>query len=236
MNKLSVLLVASAIALTGCTQAAEPAPTPGTPTASAGASVEPTVPAASPGQEVDAAALTGAIGKAQREARTATASFEIVGSDGAKQGSGTAGLDFADGEPKLHVRSSGSGGIEVIIDGATAAVKAGDLTGGRWLRGPLAALPDAVGEVQATYDFAALAPRVTKAAFVGAQDVGGVATRHYTLTGPNGLTQDVWIDDADRPVRSERAQGERVNATFGQYGEPVQIPTPEPSSVVEVTP
>lgn len=235
-------LAAVAVLAVGCTAPSGTTPAPDSPAAGTPSAAAPTasptaagtVASVAPGQEVDAHALLAAVAKAQRDAKTSTASFEVTKADKSVVASGTAALDFGGETTRMYAKGTQQGGVEVMIDGATAYVKAGELTQGKWLKGSLSSVPEAVRDVQQSYDAAALQGGVDKAVLRGEETVEGVRARHYTLTG-SGRTQELWVGPDYRPVRSQWPESEGTfTTTFSGYGRPVTIPTPPASEVVQL--
>ncbi len=182
--------LAAAVLASGCTAA--PSTTTAPTTAGATASMAPASagPAdARPGADVDATALLDQVGTAAAAMKSTHLELKTTGAmSGQSFSMNMSGdLDLSDpAQPRSSMTMSGLLEMSMVVDAGVYYLKLPALGDG-WYKATKAqleqagggAIPDAAEQAK-QYEF--LDGKVERAVYVGEENVGGVATRHYTLS------------------------------------------------------
>ena len=242
---------------------ASPTATNGSPAASAPAADGSDPFNAQAGQEVDKSALLDQTQQAMLDKKTYAMNMEMALGGQTMKVSGVG--DISDPENlkvKMTMEMPGAGGqgINMLLIGKTMYMQMPGQAGGKYVKVPMSQLQQAGGQ-----DFEKLLnpaeslkmskDAITKATYVGEEDVSGTKLKHFTLlmdmskanaaagvtpapnaTGPQTVPYDVWVD-SDKLVRKMElsVQGTKMTSTLDKYGEPVKIDAP-PTDSVTTTP
>lgn len=252
-----VIGAAALILATGCSA-------PGTVTSTAVPAASTAAPApASPasGQEVDKNQLLEDLAAASNRATTYAMEMTLKGTAAGQDVSGTINAlvdqtDKANPRMKYSMDLGGMAMEMIMVDGNSYVKMA--LLGDTWMKMTAEQMAQAGVDtpgVGASSGLEAARDSIQKVVFLGEEEVGGHATRHYRATvdaaafdqmGGSGLEiegetfdYDLWVD-ADNLMRrfsmTGQAEGSplQMTATFDKWGEPVSIEAPDPSTVTDM--
>ncbi|WP_460852832.1 DUF6612 family protein [Nocardioides montaniterrae] len=152
---------------------------------------------------------------------------------------------------------------EIMTDGTMYMQLPGATAAGKWMKVDLSKLgsmmgggmSDAFSNPLGMMD--TLSDYITAAKFVGDDSVGGGSAKHYQMTVdmagamhklapnlpssasgsiPSTITEDVWLDDQGRPVKTSADMGAMGNmtTTMSDFGKSVHIVAPPASQVQEM--
>ena len=242
---------------------ASPTATNGSPAASAPAADGSDPFNAQAGQEVDKSALLDQTQQAMMDKKTYAMNMQMAMGGQTMKVSGVGDMtDPANLKVKMTMEMPGASGqgINMLLIGKTMYMQMPGQAGGKYVKVPMSQLQQAGGQ-----DFEKLLnpaeslkmskDAITKATYVGEEDVSGTKLKHFTLlmdmskanaaagvtpapnaTGPQTVPYDVWVD-SDKLVRKMElsVQGTKMTSTLDKYGEPVKIDAP-PTDSVTTTP
>ena len=238
---------------------ASPTATNGSPAASAPAADGSDPFNAQAGQEVDKSALLDQTQQAMMDKKTYAMNMQMAMGGQTMKVSGVGDMtDPANLKVKMTMEMPGASGqgINMLLIGKTMYMQMPGQAGGKYVKVPMSQLQQAGGQ-----DFEKLLnpaeslkmskDAITKATYVGEEDVSGTKLKHFTLlmdmskanaaagvtpapnaTGPQTVPYDVWVD-SDKLVRKMElsVQGTKMTSTLDKYGEPVKIDAPPTDSV-----
>lgn len=238
---------------------ASPTATNGSPAASAPAADGSDPFNAQAGQEVDKSALLDQTQQAMMDKKTYAMNMQMAMGGQTMKVSGVGDMtDPANLKVKMTMEMPGASGqgINMLLIGKTMYMQMPGQAGGKYVKVPMSQLQQAGGQ-----DFEKLLnpaeslkmskDAITKATYVGEEDVSGTELKHFTLlmdmskanaaagvtpapnaTGPQTVPYDVWVD-SDKLVRKMElsVQGTKMTSTLDKYGEPVKIDAPPTDSV-----
>lgn len=238
---------------------ASPTATNGSPAASAPAADGSDPFNAQAGQEVDKSALLDQTQQAMMDKKTYAMNMRMAMGGQTMKVSGVGDMtDPANLKVKMTMEMPGASGqgINMLLIGKTMYMQMPGQAGGKYVKVPMSQLQQAGGQ-----DFEKLLnpaeslkmskDAITKATYVGEEDVSGTKLKHFTLlmdmskanaaagvtpapnaTGPQTVPYDVWVD-SDKLVRKMElsVQGTKMTSTLDKYGEPVKIDAPPTDSV-----
>ena len=238
---------------------ASPTATNGSPAASAPAADGSEPFNAQAGQEVDKSALLDQTQQAMMDKKTYAMNMQMAMGGQTMKVSGVGDMtDTANLKVKMTMEMPGASGqgINMLLIGKTMYMQMPGQAGGKYVKVPMSQLQQAGGQ-----DFEKLLnpaeslkmskDAITKATYVGEEDVSGTKLKHFTLlmdmskanaaagvtpapnaTGPQTVPYDVWVD-SDKLVRKMElsVQGTKMTSTLDKYGEPVKIDAPPTDSV-----
>ncbi len=238
---------------------ASPTATNGSPAASAPAADGSEPFNAQAGQEVDKSALLDQTQQAMMDKKTYAMNMQMAMGGQTMKVSGVGDMtDPANLKVKMTMEMPGASGqgINMLLIGKTMDMQMPGQAGGKYVKVPMSQLQQAGGQ-----DFEKLLnpaeslkmskDAITKATYVGEEDVSGTKLKHFTLlmdmskanaaagvtpapnaTGPQTVPYDVWVD-SDKLVRKMElsVQGTKMTSTLDKYGEPVKIDAPPTDSV-----
>ena len=238
---------------------ASPTATNGSPAASAPAADGSDPFNAQAGQEVDKSALLDQTQQAMMDKKTYAMNMQMAMGGQTMKVSGVGDMtDTANLKVKMTMEMPGASGqgINMLLIGKTMYMQMPGQAGGKYVKVPMSQLQQAGGQ-----DFEKLLnpaeslrmskDAITKATYVGEEDVSGTKLKHFTLlmdmskanaaagvtpapnaTGPQTVPYDVWVD-SDKLVRKMElsVQGTKMTSTLDKYGEPVKIDAPPTDSV-----
>ncbi len=238
---------------------ASPTATNGSPAASAPAADGSEPFNAQAGQEVDKSALLDQTQQAMMDKKTYAMNMQMAMGGQTMKVSGVGDMtDPANLKVKMTMEMPGASGqgINMLLIGKTMYMQMPGQAGGKYVKVPMSQLQQAGGQ-----DFEKLLnpaeslkmskDAITKATYVGEEDVSGTKLKHFTLlmdmskanaaagvtpapnaTGPQTVPYDVWVD-SDKLVRKMElsVQGTKMTSTLDKYGEPVKIDAPPTDSV-----
>ena len=240
---------------------ASPTATNGSPAASAPAADGSDPFNAQAGQEVDKSALLDQTQQAMMDKKTYAMNMQMAMGGQTMKVSGVGDMtDPANLKVKMTMEMPGASGqgINMLLIGKTMYMQMPGQAGGKYVQVPMSQLQQASGGGQ---DFEKLLnpaeslkmskDAITKATYVGEEDVSGSKLKHFTLlmdmskanaaagvtpdpsaTGPQTVPYDVWVD-SDKLVRKMEltVAGTKMTSTLDKYGEPVKIDAPPTDSV-----
>lgn len=258
-QRLLAIAVFGLLVLVGCsapeTPTAAPSEVPAV-TSAPSSPAEPSGPA--PGGEVDSDALLDAISAAAKGVTSSTTEIKITLDDqGKKTESKISGaVDSSDPDrPKTSVSMDlGGQPVDIIMAGDDVYLRM-ELIGDQWLKMDRESMKAQGLEVPESVDqtdqLGKLSGGVTKAIFVGDEQVNGVAARHYQLMVDPKLLEidsgeklgsemvyELWLNGDNLPVRfrfatENQSGGSMVFEGFVTgYNEPVSIKIPSESEIM----